>query len=116
MTSKAYLILRSGGARVSKDAPDTTPASLWPVISAGPTDARSRPAGAAARSGHGYRSASSRYRHGRAFAARSGDPRRDRADGWRRHGAAHGARAAPGRDPRPAPIPSAAGHSAGGSG
>ena len=52
-------------------------------------------------SGHGYRSASSRYRRGPASAARCADRRRGRAGGWRRHGAAHAATASPGRDRRP---------------
>ena len=65
---------------------------------------------------HGYRSASWRCRRGRASAARCADRRRDRADGWRRHGAARAATAAPGRARRRAPAPSAAGRSAAASG
>ncbi len=44
------------------------------------------------RRGHEYRSASSRYRHGPASAARCASRRRGREDDWRRNGAARGAR------------------------
>src|SRR6185312_6561989 len=96
---------RAGNGCFVGDAAEVKAAVAAKPISP-PAGAGRAPGFSAAPRPHGYRSAWSRYRYGRAASARCAGPRRCAAGGWQRRGAVRAARPGAARGPMPPPVPS----------